>query len=222
MIETSLRDEEGINYVPSTDVEVLDTEESNKISGSKFHQLKAGQFKGGEYVSMLSVSFRLGKKDKTIKKNVKKITNDLKSLASIQHKNLSSFLGATALQSTTVGIMFSMAPEYVTLYNYVNRVNKGFSMKDGIAMAADVAKALMYLHNKDYSHCQLSSHTIMINTETKHVLICRWERTILQCKIQGDEGLRIFGMTIAQCISKATHIYVGSAVTQSHVADFDF
>ena len=35
-------------------------------------------------------------------------------------------------------------------------------------------------------------------------------------------GLRIFGMTIAQCISKATHIYVGSAVTQSHVADFDF
>ena len=35
-------------------------------------------------------------------------------------------------------------------------------------------------------------------------------------------GLRIFGMTIAQWISKATHIYVGSAVTQSHVADFDF
>ena len=120
---------------------------------------------------------------------MKKITNDLKSLASIQHKNLSSFLGATALQSTTVGIMFSMAPEYVTLYNYVNRVNKGFSMKDGIAMAADVAKALMYLHDKDYFHCQLSSHTIMINKETKHVLICRWERTILQCKIQGDESV---------------------------------
>ena len=37
-----------------------------------------------------------------------------------------------------------------------------------------------------------------------------------------DSGLRIFGMTIAQWISKATHIYVGSAVTQSHVADFDF
>ncbi len=35
-------------------------------------------------------------------------------------------------------------------------------------------------------------------------------------------GLRIFGMTIAQYISKGTHIYVGSAVTQSHVADFDF
>ena len=64
MIETCLRAEKGINYIQSTDVEVLDTEESNKISGSKFHQLKAGQFKGGEYVSMLSVSFRVGKKDK--------------------------------------------------------------------------------------------------------------------------------------------------------------
>ena len=75
-------------------------------------------------MSMLSVSFRLEKKEK-LSKRTKKITNDLKSFASIQHKNLSSFLGATALQSTTVGIMFSMAPEYVTLYNYVNR-NKGF------------------------------------------------------------------------------------------------
>ena len=45
LIETSLRAEKTINYVPSTDVEVLDTEESNKISGSKFHQLKAGHLK---------------------------------------------------------------------------------------------------------------------------------------------------------------------------------
>ena len=37
-----------------------------------------------------------------------------------------------------------------------------------------------------------------------------------------DSGLRIFGMTTAQCILKAIHIYVRSAVTQSHVADFDF
>ena len=37
-----------------------------------------------------------------------------------------------------------------------------------------------------------------------------------------EMGLRIFGMTIVQCILKATHIYAGSAVTQSHVADFDF
>ena len=90
MIETCLRAEKGINYIQSTDVEVLDTEESNKISGSKFHQLKAGHLKGGEYVSMLSVSFRIGKKEK-IQKNVKQITNDLKSLASVQSKNLSSF-----------------------------------------------------------------------------------------------------------------------------------
>ena len=189
MIETCLRAEKGINYIQSTDVEVLDTEESNKISGSKFHQLKAGHLKGGEYVSMLSVSFRLGKEKKKIQKNVKQITNDLKSLASVQNKNLSSFFSATSLQSTSVGIMFSMAPEYVTLYDYVNRINKGFSIKDGIAMAVDVVKALMYLHDKDCFHCQLSSHTIMINKDTKHVLICRWERTILQCKIQGDESV---------------------------------
>ena len=37
-----------------------------------------------------------------------------------------------------------------------------------------------------------------------------------------DSGLRIFGMTIAQCISKATRIYAGPGVPQSHVADFDF
>ena len=187
MIETSLKAEKKFTYFPPTDVEIPDTKESNKISGSKFHQLKSRRLKGGKFVSMLSITFRLGKKEKRIRNNVKKIVNDLKSLASIQHKNLSPFLGATSLQSTTVGMVFSMALEYDTLSDYV--VNKGLSMKDGILMAVDVVRALMHLHNKGYSHCQLSSHTIMINTKTKNVLLYRWERTIIQCKIQGDESM---------------------------------
>ena len=60
----------------------------------------------------------------------------------------------------------------------------------------------------------------------KHpIAICLMLITELVCVVtlmREWTGLRIFGMTIAQCISKATHIYVGSAVTQSHVADFDF
>ena len=60
----------------------------------------------------------------------------------------------------------------------------------------------------------------------KHpIAICLMLITELVCVVtlmREWTGLRIFGMTIARCISKATHIYVGSAVTQSHVADFDF
>ena len=60
----------------------------------------------------------------------------------------------------------------------------------------------------------------------KHpIAICLMLITELVCVVtlmREWTGLRIFGMTIAQCISKATHIHVGSAVTQSHVADFDF
>ena len=52
----------------------------------------------------------------------------------------------------------------------------------------------------------------------KHpIAICLMLITELVCVVtlmrESVAGLRIFGMTIAQCISKATHIYVGSAVT---------
>ena len=81
----------------------------------------------------------------------------------------------------------------------------------------------------DLSNEPKGHYTCLFNAlggRKKHpIAICLMLITELVCVVtlmREWTGLRIFGMTIAQCISKATHIYVGSAVTQSHVADFDF
>ena len=67
---------------------------------------------------------------------------------------------------------------------------------------------------------------ILLGGRKKHpIAICLMLITELVCVVtlmREWTGLRIFGMTTAQCILKAIHMYVRSAVTQSHVADFDF
>ena len=86
------------------------------------------------------------------------------------------------------------------------------------------------LYLKRYFASQVNKikiYTFALGGRKKHpIAICLMLITELVCVVtlmrESVAELRIFGMTIAQCISKVTHIYVGSAVTQSHVADFDF
>ena len=73
----------------------------------------------------------------------------------------------------------------------------------------------MYLICDNYALGWRKKHPIAMYLMLITELVC--VETLMR-----ERGLRIFGMPIAQCISKATHIDASSGVTQSHVADFDF
>ena len=87
LLANRITTDESIKSVEFQDLQVFDSATEN-VSGNYYHRLKKGVLKGDIGVFALQLTFRLGKKEKRIKKNVGKAIDNLKQISIIKHQNI--------------------------------------------------------------------------------------------------------------------------------------
>ena len=190
LLKSEIEADDEIKHFEFHDIELFDSATTN-LSGNAYHRLKIGKLKGDIGVYALSLNFRLGKKQKRIKANVAKVVTNLKQIAAVRHENFVQFAGVSHVQLSCIYLLYNIpaASNYLTLYDYINSPDVIFTMQDALKAALDVVNAMIYLHDQNMYHCNLSYHTIMIAADTKHILISRWENSLISCKVHEEESI---------------------------------
>ena len=190
LLANRITTDESIKSVEFQDLQVFDSATEN-VSGNYYHRLKKGVLKGDIGVFALQLTFRLGKKEKRIKKNVGKAIDNLKQISTIKHQNLLEFIGVSHIKLTTINLLYSKpaASNYITLFDHISKPTTIFTMQDALKVTFDVVNTIMYLHKQNLYHCNLSCHTILIGADTKHILLSRWETTSITCKLHEEESI---------------------------------
>ena len=140
-----------------------------------------------------NMKFRLGKKSKKIKQNMRLITKQIETLSSLNHPNMLEFAGISLTAEFDGGMVFFKLPgetyDLNTYMNIKNHVCRFDSARETLHGFLEICSAIAYLHKLDIVHGNISCYSILATDLGKLFLSRIEDRVISKNVSQKHDGL---------------------------------